>query len=370
MKDSISFPEILTDIKKYMILEGKDEYIIDLILATSLSIIYTNRPVWLVIIAPPSSGKTELLDIIRKVDKVHFLSNITAKTLFSGHSSAQGGFMIREVKKRGIILFPDFTTIINQDSRNRRGIYNQLRVIYDGVAGLETGIETGNTKVWKGKIALIANTTEAIETLKNSSNDLGERFFYYNYKPNVDDSKIISKGEFDEQIKLVVQKKVKVLLESLKKDIEEFKVTEEVKTYLLRVARFISIGRSVVQRDSRRRDVELVNQPEQPYRIFNSLVSLFSSLFVINKDKKRTMSIIWEIALSTIPTLRREIFLILRKRDGSTSTKELKGSIKVSPSVLGRALHDMILQNMVEQVEGENEEENYFILIDEFRYLL
>ena len=368
-QESITYSEILSDIKKYMILQGRDEFIIDLILASSLSI-YTERPVWLMIIAPPSSGKTELLDIIRKVNKVHFLSNITAKTLFSGHSSANGGFMIRVVKKLGILLFPDFTTIISQDSRNRNGIYNQLRVIYDGVAGLETGIETGNSKVWVGKIALIANVTEVIERLKDSSNDLGERFLYFNYYPKVDASKIIGLQNYDTNIKKKVQKRVIIFLESLKNNVSQFIITEEDKEYLLRVSEFISIGRSIVDRNSRTREVEHVHQPERPFRLFKALSSLFISLMLVNNNKERTKKIISSVSFSTIPLYRKKIVQIILHFKKEISTNEFNSFLNISSSKIGRTLEDMVLQKMITIVKKKDNKENYYNITEKFGGLL
>lgn len=173
-KNEITFREIADNIKKYLILEGKDEYIIDLILATAMSI-DTERPVWLMIVAAPSSGKTEILNILSKVKQVHLLYNITPRFLFSGHRDARGGYMLRQVKKRGVLLFPDFTTILSMNSRARNEIFNQLRVIYDGKAGLGTGIDEGKAKTWTGMDTVISNVTESIERIKNRQSDMGKR---------------------------------------------------------------------------------------------------------------------------------------------------------------------------------------------------
>ena len=49
-----------------MILEEKQDHIIDLIFATALSLEFDD-PVWLFIIGKPSSGKTELSKILNKI---------------------------------------------------------------------------------------------------------------------------------------------------------------------------------------------------------------------------------------------------------------------------------------------------------------
>ena len=102
--------------------------------------------------------------------------------MFSGHTSAGGGYLIREVKEKGILIFPDFTTVL-VDSKLKRKIFNLLRVIYDQNAGLITGMDTGKAKIWKGKVVVIGLVTEAIEPEIESSSELGERFLYYKYNP-------------------------------------------------------------------------------------------------------------------------------------------------------------------------------------------
>ncbi len=174
------FKNIIEEVKKHLFLEGESEYIIDLYLAVALSI-HLERPVWLMIVAPPSSGKTELLNLIKGIEHYHPLGNITPKTLFSNHPLASGGYMFREVKEKGLLVFSDFTTILSQNSKNRNEIFNQLRIIFDGEASVASGIDTQKGRLWKGKVGVLATVTEAMERIKETQNDLGERFLYYNH---------------------------------------------------------------------------------------------------------------------------------------------------------------------------------------------
>ena len=273
----ITFNEILTAIKKYMILEGQDEHIIDLLLATALSL-ELNRPIWLMIIAPPSSGKTELLNTLTKLENYHPLHNLTPKFLFSGHPLAQGGYMNRKVKERGLLAFPDFTTVLSLDSKPRNIIFNQLRVIYDGKAGLGTGIDSGNYNTWEGKIALIALVTEAIEKLKEKSSDLGERFLYYNYFSKELDEESFVNRQMNDPLKKFVPDSVLEFISSRTKLITQKSVSEEEIKWIFRLAKFIAYGRATVERDGYKREISNIHQPEKPFRIFTALEGLYKSL--------------------------------------------------------------------------------------------
>ena len=44
---------------------------------------------------------------------------ITGKTLFSAHENAGGGLIPVQIGSKGIICFPDFTTVLSRNSRDR-----------------------------------------------------------------------------------------------------------------------------------------------------------------------------------------------------------------------------------------------------------
>ncbi len=88
-----------------MVMGPENDYIVDLLLAVALSK-ETDRPLWLMIVAPPSSGKTEMLRLISTNPEYHQIPSLTPRFLFSGHPTAQGGYMLREVGKKGILCIP------------------------------------------------------------------------------------------------------------------------------------------------------------------------------------------------------------------------------------------------------------------------
>ena len=200
--------DIRSGVEKYMVMGPENDYIVDLLLAVALSK-ETDRPLWLMIVAPPSSGKTEMLRLISTNPEYHQIPSLTPRFLFSGHPTAQGGYMLREVGKKGILAFPDFTTVLSMSSANRREIFNQLRVIHDGEAGRGTGIDIGEAKIWKGKVAVVACVTDTIERIREQSNDLGERFLYYRYNPKDPEYAEISSRISPDRARLTVQRNVK-----------------------------------------------------------------------------------------------------------------------------------------------------------------
>jgi hypothetical protein len=81
-------------------------------------------PVWLLLVGPPSSGKTELVGALGKLPHVHWAALLTEAALLSGTASkerakdAKGG-LLREVGSFGVLLMKDFTSTLAQNRDTR-----------------------------------------------------------------------------------------------------------------------------------------------------------------------------------------------------------------------------------------------------------
>lgn len=362
----ITFDEILSSIKEYMILEGNDDFIVDLLLGTAISI-ELNRPVWLMIIAPPSSGKTELLNLLSVLENYHPLYNLTPRFLFSGHPNAQGGYMIRKVKEKGIVAFPDFTTVLSVNSKARNEIFNQLRVMFDCKAGLGTGIDTGKLKSWEGKIAVISLVTEKVEILKEKSTDLGERFLYYSYVPKYKEDKVFVRNDFNISNKENVPQIVKEFLDSKRIVLSKYSINSELKMFLIGLSKFIAIGRSTVQRDGHGREIAFIHRPEEPYRIMNVLSSLFVSMINLNEDIIRTKRILRKLAFSSIPMIRSNILYTIQNTNKLNITfDDIYASFKLSESRIRRVIEDLNAIGVLEVIPSGDSNKKHIKIAEKF----
>jgi len=121
-----------------------DDEIVDVQLATLIAEKIPGDPLWMFIIAPPGALKTENLRSFETGDDFFHLSNLTSKTFVSG-------LMISEGESRGkvedllpqlvgkVLIFKDFTTILEKNSDERAEIFAQLREIYDGSFAKKVG---------------------------------------------------------------------------------------------------------------------------------------------------------------------------------------------------------------------------------------
>ena len=62
--------------------------IVDIVGATIVANRLEGEPLWLAIVGPSSSGKTELVRALDGLDRIHFLDRITPATFVSGYREA------------------------------------------------------------------------------------------------------------------------------------------------------------------------------------------------------------------------------------------------------------------------------------------
>lgn len=368
MDTNNTYDNIKGKIEKNMKFDNDTDYIIDLVLATALSM-YLERPIWLMLIAPPSSGKTEIMKIISKLDDYHVLSNLTNRALFSGHTMAQGGYMQREVGNRGILCFPDFTTVTSLPANIRNEIFNQLRVIYDGKSSLKTGIDTGATKEWEGKVAVLASVTESIEKIREKNTDLGERFLYYNFVPTIDDDTLLSltfdKSDMLNEVASIVKDFIIEKSESL----QEIVPNEDTRKLLLSLAKFVARGRALVIRDGFTRAVSQVHNPETPIRIYTTLLSLYKSLFALHGNQNRTIKIIKNVCNSSILKSRYDVLRIFQDHSGPIPTNHFFTKIPLDDTIIRRTLEDLSCQKILDQSKSSKQNLNEYSINPDFKEL-
>jgi hypothetical protein len=102
--------------------------------ATMAANLAAGRPLWLLVVAPASSGKTEIAGTVRDLPYVHVVSELTKSALLSGtgnrdrSSDATGGLM-RQVGEFGVLLAKDFTSVLTQNKDARGEALSALREI-------------------------------------------------------------------------------------------------------------------------------------------------------------------------------------------------------------------------------------------------
>jgi hypothetical protein len=172
----VKLKDIKTEWEKYLIIV--DPNIVDMILATLVgNSMIQSDPIWVMLVAKSSGGKTTLLKPATLVPGVFFVDDMTEKTLLSGYKIKGKETSLLRVIGNGILAFSDFTSILAKNPVSRGEILGQMKLIYDGEVVKRTG--TGEV-AWKGKIGFLGAATPDIYWHLESGRSMGERFLYYN----------------------------------------------------------------------------------------------------------------------------------------------------------------------------------------------
>jgi hypothetical protein len=230
----------------------EDDSVVDVIMAVYIANRFKADPIWLIVIAPPSNTKTELLRSFDGNKNAFFLSNLTPATLVSGLGSKKNPepSLLPKLNDKLVVL-KDFTTILSMRSESRQEILAQLRETYDGQYTKAFG--TGKTFNWKGRFGLIAACTPVYDSHYGVIGSMGERFVLYR-----SDSMNGEKMGLQAQ-KIVGQEDVmrSEIRESVHKFINQFESLEnvhteknqDVNTMIISLACFCAFARCPVERD-------------------------------------------------------------------------------------------------------------------------
>lgn len=147
------------------------------------------EPVWILIIGPPSTGKTSFLcHVISGLPFIKKVADLSGASFISGLAVKKGGSSLlfdlaaigdsknksdKSIKTHGVLIFPDFSSLVSQKQETRAEIMAKLRQIHDGEYNPSKGTVT---KGWEGKVSVIAAVTEAIEQMWAVQRELGDRF--------------------------------------------------------------------------------------------------------------------------------------------------------------------------------------------------
>ena len=163
------------------------------IVYVALAAVAANRlpgdPAWLLVVGPPSSGKTEALGALSDLPEFFAVSTLTEAGLLSGSPGSNGsGGLLMQIGERGLMVMSDFGTLLNDHGSTRNRIFALLREVFDGKLVRRLGTNGGTTFVWQGHAGMVSACTEAIDSPSIDLGLLGERFIYYRVPPVTPDA--------------------------------------------------------------------------------------------------------------------------------------------------------------------------------------
>jgi hypothetical protein len=317
-------------------------------------------PVWLGLVAPPSSAKTEILNSVAALPYVYQAATLTPAALLSGvpkkqhHKDAVGG-LLRQINNFGIIALKDFGSILSMRPDAKAEVLAALREIYDGAWTRLLGTDGGRTLSWSGKVGLIFGCTGVIDGHYSVIGAMGDRFLLSRLAPCDGQFKraLAHSGAATGQMRKELTEAIAHLFASERP--EPRPLSDEEFQRLDRVVSLVVRLRGAVERDRVSREVEAIYGAEGTARVGLTLERLLAGLDTLGVDRAIALNVVEAVAMDSVPPIRRRAYEFLRDIEPACAeTPAIAKAVGLPTVTVRRALEDLAAYGLTErQIQGQ-----------------
>lgn len=358
-----SYDDVVRTFKKWLYLDSTD--ILKVVFATVVSQVLDGPPVWVFIVGPPGSAKTETLTALAGLPFTYMTSSLTPHALISGANwkdNVDPSLIPRWDGKVAVIK--DFTSILTLRDAEKDEIFGILREAYDGRCGKVFG--TGIERRYESRFTVLAAVTPTIYALSSQHTSLGERFLKFSVGDNLkhtSEMDIISRAidNIDHDTKMKAElADVSVAFLTRRLDLAYIKthsptIPDSIKTRIVYLARFGARLRGTVSRDAYRNEI-ITSRPsaEVGSRLGIQLAKLAKALAAVdqrssvNEDDYRILK---KVILDTIPQrtedLLRCLVMTCPTLNDRITAQDLSATTRYPIATVIRILQDLNILDVV-----------------------
>ena len=316
-------------------------------------------PVWLLIVGPPSGGKTEILSSCSALPYMVSAATLTEAALLSGTAKrdrapdATGG-LLRQIGGFGVLLAKDFTSVLSQNRDTAKQAMSAMREIYDGRWDRPVGADGGRVLHWHGKCGFIGGVTPSYDRYGSIVNTLGDRYLLLRL-PEVDAAKqaraALAQAEHEQQMRAELAAAMTGLIAGADLELVHAPMGGDDTTTLVLLASYAARTRTIVERDGYTGELLVLPQPEGPARLIKALRRVYGALVALGVDADTRWSILARIALDCAPALRVPLMRQLVDTTGSLATKDLAVNVGMVTKTASRVLDDLALLRVIRRTK-------------------
>lgn len=328
--------DVKKEFEKYIVI--KDAHILEMVLGSLIANLLVDRdPVWLMIVAPSSGGKTTFIAPSVTVPGVHFLDDLTEKTFLSGFKVRGKETSFLKLVTSGVLAFSDFTNVLSKKQDSRGEILSQMKMVYDGDFVKRTG--TGSIE-WHGKMGFLGASTPDIYMYLESGRSMGERFIYYWMEQPTDDEIVdkqqqvsLSSKEITAIMKEMYAAYIKSVDEWIQKNgVPELNMTGAQRYAIRRAAIFCVNGKATVHTDFKTGKADSIPNKAgvgRDAKMFETMVHTLQIMNCYEHDDPTLpvepwmVEVVEKCAYSSINRERRKILEVLVSTDTPISASEI-----------------------------------------------
>jgi hypothetical protein len=259
--------------------------------------------------------KTELLNALKGVKGVHLVDQVTPNTFISGQIQAGAGVRSASLLlriKNGVMVCPDFSTVLALKHEARASVFADLRRIYDGELRKEFGTADDPSKhEWSGRITVAAAVTPEIDRYTVVFQTLGDRFVLIRCsRAGGVEAAVCAMNQDREGVKQELRAAVEELFNSLAEEAEP-EIPHEKQIVIGALAELAVLVRTNVPRDSGdKKKIVTIPEPESPTRLAQELAQLIKGAALLDNREEvldEDLHLVKRVAFDCMPPVRRKV---------------------------------------------------------------
>lgn len=275
----------------------------------------SGAPVWPMLVGAPGSMKTELLSGLEGQASVRFLDQLTPQTFISGHiqddnDESEPSGLLQRIGKQGIIVYPDFSTILGMKREAKASILADMRRIYDGELSKEFGTPNKlRNRAWTGRITFLVAATPDVDQHYGVFQTLGERFVMIRWpRAGGIEVALTAMNQRTGDARRELKGAVDALLRSLGKN--EPILPEQYQHRIAALTEFTTRCRTHVPRDGWSKVIVYVPEAESATRLAQQFAQLAKGSAMLDGRgavEEADYQLVQRVAFDCIPAARRAI---------------------------------------------------------------
>jgi hypothetical protein len=328
---------------------------------------HNKPPVWLMLVGPPSCGKSMMLSMVSKIPGMYECGSMTGEAAFltaqkrvkgSGNSNRPTGGILAGLpmsveepgKSFGILTTKDFTTVLTKNPDRRAEILSCLREVADGAWTRTVGVDGGGSLTWTGKCGFVGGVTNEIDKQYAVIQSLGDRWVYWRYHRTNNYAAInlaMTRTEVPSDLCDVV---ADTLIDAGLR--EGMAVPDDLSVAdldrLTNLAQFVSDCRISIARSNWDKAQYEVGQVEVPIRVAFNMVNIYHGMTWLGIARHDKWKVIYRMAMDSMPNSRSHVIKQLLTSDVSLNANQLATIIGLGPSTALYALQDLRLAGVTQ----------------------
>lgn len=328
MSTTVTLEDVVSKFRETMYLP--DPTPIYVVLATVAANRLPGWPVWLLLIAPPSSGKSGLLDSLMDLRETVAVGTLTVAGLITGRWDEKekkvkiDGLLHNEIGDEGLLVVSDMSQLLSAPAEQRAGVWSLCREMFYGRVQRHFG---GHGYRWTGHLGFTGGATESI--YDEDLGLVGDRFVYFQMRrAGEDDDRPTGKmasARRGRQPEIAAEQATLVAKFFDGLDIPSTfpEISDADDDRIIDLASIGARCRSIIPRDGYSREVKSTPEPERLSRLQDELTQLYAGLSVIGAPPEQSWLTLSQVALSGIKPERREVITFLAEHAGRPGTVSL-----------------------------------------------